>query len=45
MNSEIHGTIRLFLYETVFNQHVRMDNWIPMEEREQAILHIAQNDH
>ena len=44
MNSEIHGSLCLTPYEIVFNQHMRTDCWIPVEEREQAMLHFAQDE-
>ena len=44
MNSEVHETLRLTPYEAVFHQQMRIDNWIPMEEREQEMLGIAQDE-
>ena len=44
MNSEVHSTLRLTPYEIVFNQRMRIDDWVPIEEREQAMLHMAQDE-
>ena len=44
MNSEVHSTLRLTPYEIVFNQRIRLDDWVPVEECEQAMLHMAQDE-
>lgn len=44
MNSELHDTLRLTSYKIVFNQHMRIDNQVPVEEREHESLHIAQDE-
>ena len=44
MNSEVHRTLRLTPHEIVFNQRMRIDDWLPIEEREQAMLHMAQDE-
>lgn len=41
MNSEVHSSLRLTPYEITFR---RTENWIPIEEREQALLHAAQDE-
>lgn len=44
MNSEVHGTLRITPYEIVFNQRMRIDDWIPVEEREAEMLRLAQDE-
>lgn len=44
MHSEVHSTLRLTPCEIIFSQRMRTKNWIPIEEREQALLHAAQDE-